>query len=364
MSGYIYQCVDSVEPIADSLGEQWGNAAIYNVVDALTGGCAVSYDAVDMTADLAAGVITHFGSTVTVAAAPNGYTFVSDPTNPRWTWTAIDSAGAPVLISGSPAAIPAVPELGDRVATSLNLVQAGQTVAANIIYRLDKRVPYLSAFDAIRNLFRVDRRLVAEFAASVAGVASSTEAPTGLGFSWYTPNAGDTAGVITGEIVQRFAVAAAMAGGGVTSGQGAGATISISPSHSPRFLCRVLWPAASANNTFVEAGLFGTFSATASGAYLRVVTTGNVFFVTRQGGAETVTDLGVLSRTAVLGFEIESVDAGVTWVCRNQAGTLLATHTTNVPTAAAALAFGMTGVIATGASMWGVAYMRVEGTFD
>lgn len=94
-----------------------------------------------MTADLAAGVATHFGASVVVAAAVNGYTFISDPSNPRWTWTTVDSAGLPVLVSGSAAAIPSVPEYGDRVPNSLNLVQAGQTIANNIQYKLDKRIP-------------------------------------------------------------------------------------------------------------------------------------------------------------------------------------------------------------------------------
>lgn len=133
----VFQAEDGIEPVSDSFGEQVGNAAIYNV----PAGCGVTYDAANMTADLAAGVITHSSLTVFVAVAANAYTFVSDPSNPRWTWTAIDSAGAAVLISGDPAAVPAVPELGDRVANSLNLVQAGQTIAANMVYKLDKRVP-------------------------------------------------------------------------------------------------------------------------------------------------------------------------------------------------------------------------------
>ena len=133
------------------------------------------------------------------------------------------------------------------------------------------------------------------------------------------------------------------------------------PNLNPRMLLRVQHPAASANVTGWWAGFFDAILATtANGALLRITTTGNVFFVTRQGGVETTTDLGVLSRTAVLGYEIETADAGVTWVCRNQAGTVLATHTTNVPTATVALFFGSGGAIATATIPFGIAYMRVE----
>jgi hypothetical protein len=96
---------------------------------------------------------------------------------------------------------------------------------------------------------------------------------------------------------------------------------------------------------------------------LRIVTTGNLEFVTDQGGVETVTSLGAYSRTTVQGFEIESPDAGVTWVCRNQAGTVLATHTANVPTAATSLIYGCWATTVTGAVQWNIASCEVWGTF-
>ena len=54
--------------------------------------------------------------------------------------TGIDDTGTAEIIQGDPAAIPAVPELGDDVMIGLDLVQAGQTIANNIVTKLDKRV--------------------------------------------------------------------------------------------------------------------------------------------------------------------------------------------------------------------------------
>lgn len=140
MSGYIFADQDSVEPIADSLGEIWGNAAIYNVLNPIGGDCALTYSASDMTVDLAAGTVTHYGATVAVATAAGAFTLESDPTYPRWTWLAISSAGSAAVVSGDPAAAPSVPDFGDRVPLALVYVQAGLTIANSATYHLDKRV--------------------------------------------------------------------------------------------------------------------------------------------------------------------------------------------------------------------------------
>lgn len=137
---YIYSCIDLVEPISDTFGEQATNAYLYNVVSPDLGSCSLTYDASDLTVDLAAGNITHFGSNVAVAVAANAFTLVADTTFPRWTWLALSSAGAPVVVSGDPAATPSVPELGDRVAVALVYVQANLTIAFNAEQKLDKRV--------------------------------------------------------------------------------------------------------------------------------------------------------------------------------------------------------------------------------
>lgn len=89
-------------------------------------------------------------------------------------------------------------------------------------------------------------------------------------------------------------------------------------------------------------------SETASGAYLRVNTTGNLFFVTRQGASETTTDLGARPST-LTSYEIETTDSGVTWTCRNvTTAAVVATHTTNVPTAASGLGYVVGGRSASG----------------
>lgn len=78
--------------------------------------------------------------------------------------------------------------------------------------------------------------------------------------------------------------------------------------------------------------------ATASGAYLRRNTTGNLFSVTRQGGSETTTDLGVQSN-AQRWYDVWSPDAGATWYFYDYTGALQATHTTNLPTPSTDLGF-------------------------
>lgn len=132
----IYQAEDTIEPASDTMMEQFGNIANYNVVS----GCAVTYDAADMTVDIASGVITHNGSRVTVAGGSNALTLSADGSNPRWSWICLSSAGAAVLVSGTAAADPTVPELGDRVALALVKIEAAQTVANSITYKLDKRL--------------------------------------------------------------------------------------------------------------------------------------------------------------------------------------------------------------------------------
>jgi len=127
---------DAIEWAHDTMMEQFGNLANYNVVS----GCAVTYDAANMTLDIAAGSITHNGSRVSVSAQANALTLVADGSNPRWSWIALDSAGAAVLVSGTAASDPAVPELGDYVELALVKIEAGQTIANNITYKYDKRI--------------------------------------------------------------------------------------------------------------------------------------------------------------------------------------------------------------------------------
>ena len=139
---YVYAAVDSDEYWHDTDAEQLANAALYNVIS----GCAVTADAANLTADLAAGAVTHNGTPIEVAAATDAYTIVADGSNERWAALTVGSAGTAVLVSGDAAASssvePTKPEIGDRVLVALYKVQAGQTIAANAEYRLDKRVPH------------------------------------------------------------------------------------------------------------------------------------------------------------------------------------------------------------------------------
>ncbi len=135
---YTYACVDSIEPVSDSFGEQVGNAATYNVLS----GWTATYSASNMTKTIAAGVGTFNGSYL--YGATDSVTLVSDPSNPRWTWTVVESDGGLAIVSGDPAATPSVPELGDNIGLDLDLIQAGQTVADNIVTKIDKRIPSLT----------------------------------------------------------------------------------------------------------------------------------------------------------------------------------------------------------------------------
>ena len=127
---------DAIEWAHDTMMEQFGNIANYNVVS----GCAVTYDAANMTLDIASGSITHNGLRVAVSSQANALTLVADGSNPRWSWIALDSAGAAVLVSGTAASDPSIPELGDYVELALVKIEAGQTIANNITYKYDKRL--------------------------------------------------------------------------------------------------------------------------------------------------------------------------------------------------------------------------------
>lgn len=130
------QYSDAVEPIADTDAEAATNQHLYGVIE----GCAVTYDAADLTYDVAAGMILHSGKVVSVAAQTNAGTLVPDATNPRWATIYIDSTGTEGLVHGTAAADPSKPETGDNVAIAMVLIEAAQTVANNIATKLDKRV--------------------------------------------------------------------------------------------------------------------------------------------------------------------------------------------------------------------------------
>ena len=212
--------------------------------------------------------------------------------------------------------------------------------------------PSNSESAGVRTDFRNNIRQIAQY---LPGNASGSPI---MGFGTLVYSGGTLTG-ISGEPIQLVANTTF----GTCRIQSGAAAGNLAPNKSPRMLWRGQLPAASANVTYVNIGFYDASGTAPNGAYLRIVTTGNVFFVTRQGASETTTDLGALSRTTIIGFEIETADAGVTWKCRNQAGTELASHTTNVPTAATGLDFGFTSVIATAAVPHGVSMIYIEGTF-
>lgn len=136
---YVYAAVDTDEPWHDTDAEQMGNMHLYGTIS----GGALTYDAADMTVDLAAGVDLHNGTSVTVAVAADAYTLVADGSNERWAALTVGSAGTAVLVSGDAAANaqtePSKPEIGDRVLHGFAKIQAAQTIADNCEYKLDKR---------------------------------------------------------------------------------------------------------------------------------------------------------------------------------------------------------------------------------
>lgn len=134
------QASDALEYFHDTDYELLGNQGRYGVFS----GCAVTYDASDLTVDVAAGTVLHNGSVVQVAAQADAVTLVADGSNKRWSYIAVNSSGTVVLVSGDAAADsstePTKPELGDYVLLSMVKIEDAQTVANDIAVKLDKRV--------------------------------------------------------------------------------------------------------------------------------------------------------------------------------------------------------------------------------
>jgi hypothetical protein len=132
----VTQYQDADEYWHDSDAESVANQHLYGVIS----GCGVTYDAANLTYDIAAGTILHNGIPVTVAAQVDANTLVADSTNPRWTLISLNSSGTQVMTSGTAAATPSKPEVGDNVWIAAVKIEAAQTVANNISVKLDKRV--------------------------------------------------------------------------------------------------------------------------------------------------------------------------------------------------------------------------------
>ncbi len=136
---YQAQALDSTEPVSDSSWEIVANMGLYHVVD----GLAITYDSGNMTFDVAAGTVMHNGLLLTIAAETNAETLVSDGTNPRFTWIGVDSTGNIVIVSGTAASTPVVPEHADNTMLALVRIDANETIA-NDVTKIDKRIPPMS----------------------------------------------------------------------------------------------------------------------------------------------------------------------------------------------------------------------------
>lgn len=135
----------NVEPIAAVTIQAIANSYFYNVLS----GVDATYNAGNLNITYASGTVTH-NSTIT-GVAGNSVTLVADPTNPRWTYSYVNSSGVAAIVSGTAAATPAVPDPGANVTVQLTYVQAGLTIAANATYQLDKRV-FANAVPSTTNL--------------------------------------------------------------------------------------------------------------------------------------------------------------------------------------------------------------------
>jgi len=211
-------------------------------------------------------------------------------------------------------------------------------------------------FDLLQTAFRTPRRLLAMFSAvfvpaSFDGGVSYSSAIIGVGFTH--TNSGsfvNSTGTLNNALLESYTTqniggAYTDVYASTTGGNSFTMRPSTAPNKNPRMSVRYFPGASSVQmRSFVGFMASGdSASETASGAYLRVNTTGNLFLVTRQGASETTTDLGARPST-LTSYEIETTDSGVTWTCRNvTTAAVVATHTTNVPTAASGLGYVIGG---------------------
>lgn len=134
----------------------------------------------------------------------------------------------------------------------------------------------------------------------------------------------------------------------------------LAPDRSPSMLVSVTHATSAASLAMYCVGFFSGVSTSPNGAYIFRAGSGNVTFRTRQGGSFTDYDLGASPSTT--NYIIETTDAGTTWLLIDaDSGSTLATHTTNVPTAATDLGYGVyIGNNTTVDNSCTVRYIRVE----
>jgi len=333
-------------------------------------------------AAIVGGAVTINGTIVATAYVAGTVTLdAADPTNPRIDSIYYDTAGLVDNATGTAVAVtsttgPVSPTLS---ATQIRIADIYVAAGATTISSgdiTDRRQAVQTAFASIRALFRASRRLIAETAA-VGQTLSTTDTIYNLpGTGGALQATAVTAPAITNTAAtgttDSYAAVATGASGIIswgfhtTRGAIAAGTLGavVRPDKNPIMMIRWFPGASNANLTTTMAGFLAggaSLSDTANGAYLRANTTGNLFFVTRQGGTETTTDLGARPTTPT-SYEIYTEDAGVTWYCRNNTtATLVATHTTNVPTATTALAYAVGARSASGSlNGFNLTYLRVE----
>lgn len=166
----IYQSVDHVEVLTDTMMEQFGNERTYH----WDNGCELSYSATDMTVTIGEGRVTHNGNDVPVAG--DTATLSSDPNNPRWVHIGVNSSGGITIVLGTAAADPVPPELTDLVELALVKVEAGQTIASACAYKLDKRMKGKSLVQFVTGTGSTTQSLVSDVQASgtIAAVSGLT----------------------------------------------------------------------------------------------------------------------------------------------------------------------------------------------
>jgi len=234
------------------------------------------------------------------------------------------------LATTLPAAVAATPVVGTGVSAARN-----------------DHVHYSAPFfDLLQTAFRTPRKLLALFSSVQVPCTDAsglyTDMQIGIGLRHVNSIASTTAlGTLTNLLLETYT--AQFVGGTSTDVYSNGITVNspfaTAPNKNPRMSIRWFPGLSNANLTQTFAGFWNQATAQFSGVGLRALTTGNLFFVTRQGATETTTDLGARP-TALTSYEIETTNAGVTWTCRNvTTATVVATHTTNVPTAASGLGY-------------------------
>jgi hypothetical protein len=183
-----WQATDGTNWASDSMMEQFGNAATYNVVS----GCGYTPNAGNLQVTVASGTITHNGTSTAVAG--NTVTLVADGSNPRWTWVAINSSGTAEIVSGTPAADPTEPEVGDRVEVALFKVAAGATVASSQT-NMDRRLFAPTSTDVVAGQLGTSRTTTSTTLADISGLSVSVSASTTYCFRaivhYYAPAAND-----------------------------------------------------------------------------------------------------------------------------------------------------------------------------